>query len=401
MSGLIGCISFQNENVVPTLIKGIYGLQHRGQDGIGIGFYQYDKETIIHHPHTIDTMEPLTAKVSVACAMTRYAFTNQKKNEPMMPILDENELIVEDGKTRHEGDYARAQIKITTSCMTCSRDLMGIKPLVLGRYHKTWIVASESCAIESLGGSVLRDVMPGETIIIDRNGLRSYRSSVTYQPHLCLFEMVYIARPDSTIDGQLVYQCRQQMGHALAQEHPIDADIVVGSPDSGMIAALGYSEETGIPYQKALVKNRYVNRTFINADAAERLNNVQIKISAVNKLIQGKSVILVDDSIVRGTTIKHIVRLLKEAGATAVHIRVSSPPVLYADNLSIDIPNSKNLMCLGKTEKDLINELGCDSIKFLSLDKLISSCHQTQFYTEYFDGKSVYDNGGTHDKNLQ
>lgn len=400
MSGLIGCISFQNEDVIPTLIKGIYGLQHRGQDGIGIGLWSDETEVILHHSSTIDTMNPVDTQASVACAMTRYAFTNQKKKEPMMPIRVDNSLVIEDGKSRIDGDYAQAQIKISPSRMICSRDLMGIKPLVLGRIKKTWIVASESCAIESLGGSVLRDIMPGETIVIDENGLKSLQSSKHHQPHLCLFEMVYIARPDSTIDGQLVYQCRQQMGHELAKEHPVNADIVVGSPDSGMIAALGYSEETQIPYQKALVKNRYVNRTFINANPTERNSHVQIKISVVSRLVKGKSVVLVDDSIVRGTTIKHIVKLLKEAGASEVHIRVSSPPVLFADNLSIDIPNPKNLMCHGKTEEDLIHELGCDSIKFLSLEKLISSCHQPHFYTEYFDGKSIAEDGGYYGKDI-
>ena len=389
MSGIIGCISFSGENVYPSLIEGMYGLQHRGQDSVGLGYYIDGKPEIVHYPGIIGDCSYPVVSTNSGIGFINYAFTEEKKSQESLPKIINDTVVAFDGKCSSDSDVAYAHVSIKPTRLMCSRDTYGIKPLIIGKVDNTWIVCSESCVIDTLGGTIVRDVKPGESIIITKEGMHCSDTVVTSH-HLCLFELVYIARPDSHIDEISVYGARIKMGHYLYEEKPTEGDIVVGSPDSGMIAALGYSQASGITYQKALVKNRYITRTFINSDDVQRKQSIKIKLSVIKELITGKRVILVDDSIVRGSTIKRIVKLLKEAGAKEVHIRVSSPPVLFSDNVSIDIPKKEDLLCYGKDLDAIRQEIGCDSVYFLSLQGLKSACGAQKFYTQYFDGKSPF-----------
>lgn len=390
MSGIIACISFNDEDVYPSLIQGMYGLQHRGQDSVGLGYYQEGKSEIFHYDGVIGDHNYPIVETTAGLGFINYAFTAEKKSQEPLPKMEKNMLVAFDGKRLSETAAAYAHVSMNEYKLMCTRDPHGIKPLIVGKVDDIWIVSSESCVIDSMGGTIIRDVKPGETITITKEGMHCSDAPYGSQ-HLCLFELVYIARPDSRIDGISVYGARVKMGHYLYEENPTKADIVVGSPDSGMIAALGYSQASGIPYQKALVKNRYIARTFINNNDAERKQSIKIKLSVVKELVCGKSVILVDDSIVRGTTIKRVVNLLKEAGAKEVHIRVSSPPVIFTDNVSIDIPSKEQLLCYGKDIETIRQEIGCDSLYFLSLEGLKNACGDQDFYTQYFNGKSPFE----------
>ncbi len=389
MSGIIGCISFSGEDVYPSLIEGMYGLQHRGQDSVGLGYYVDGKPEIYHYPGVIGDHNYPIVSTNSGIGFINYAFTEEKKSQEPLPKMINNTMAAFDGKRFSESAAAFAHVSVTPTRLVCSRDPYGIKPLIIGKVDNTWIVCSESCVIDTMGGTIVRDVKPGESITITKEGMHCSDAAFSSH-HLCLFELVYIARPDSHIDGISVYGARIKMGHYLYEEKPTEGDIVVGSPDSGMIAALGYSQASGIPYQKALVKNRYIARTFINNDDAQRKQSIKIKLSVVKELITGKRVILVDDSIVRGSTIKRVVKLLKEAGAKEVHIRVSSPPVLFSDNVSIDIPKKEDLLCYGKDLETVRQEIGCDSLYFLSLQGLKDASGNQEFYTQYFDGKSPF-----------
>ncbi|HWR42997.1 amidophosphoribosyltransferase [Sporomusa sp.] len=253
------------------------------------------------------------------------------------------------------------------------RDPHGFRPLCLGRLGEGWVLASESCALDTVGAEFVRDIEPGEMVIIDDSGVVSRRFAETDRRAGCVFEYIYFARPDSVIDGQSVYQARFSMGRTLARESGFKADIVISVPDSGTTAALGYSHESGIPFAEGLMKNRYIGRTFIQPEQKKRDMGVRIKLNAVASVVKGKSIVMVDDSIVRGTTSGKIVRMLKDAGATAVHMCVSSPPIGFPCYYGIDTSARKELIASYKQVEEIRQFIGADSLHYLSLEGLHAS----------------------------
>ncbi len=254
------------------------------------------------------------------------------------------------------------------------RDPFGLRPLCIGELPEGgYVLASESCALDVVGAKFVRDVDKGEIVIIDENGIESIFYDETEKKALCSFEYVYFARPDSAIDGQSVYMARRQAGRILAKEHPVDADLVVAVPDSGIAAAIGYAEESGIPYAVGLIKNKYMGRTFIQPDQKSRELAVRLKLNVLKENIEGKRLVLIDDSIVRGTTSKRIVDMLKEAGATEVHVRVSSPPVKHSCYFGIDTPSSKQLVGAVNTIDEICEMIHADSLGYISTGGLVES----------------------------
>jgi len=250
------------------------------------------------------------------------------------------------------------------------RDPMGVRPLCLGSIDSGWVIASESCALDHIGSQFSRDIEPGEIVVIDNNGIKNYKEKSSKKA-LCIFEYIYFARPDSIIQGKLLYEARQAMGEILAQEYPIDADLVMGVPDSATSAATGYSKASGIPYCEGLLKNRYVGRTFIEPDQRLRDLGVQLKFNPLSRMISGKRLVVVDDSIVRGTTTPHVVNLLRNAGAKEIHLRICAPPIRYPCFLGVDMATQWELIAARKTIPQIRDYLGADSLGYLSLDGLI------------------------------
>ena len=253
-----------------------------------------------------------------------------------------------------------------------ARDPYGFKPLCIGKRDNAFVLASESCALDTIGAEFIRDVNPGEIVTITKDGIQSDCSMCLPQEKTarCIFEYIYFARPDSEIDGVGVYHSRIQAGRYLAQDSPVEADLVVGVPESGNAAALGYSLESGIPYGTAFVKNGYVGRTFIKPKQSSRESSVQIKLNVLKEAVKGKRVVMIDDSIVRGTTSDRIVRMLREAGATEVHVRISSPPFLWPCYFGTDIPARAQLIAYNRTIEDIRQIIGADSLGYLGIDRL-------------------------------
>ena len=269
-----------------------------------------------------------------------------------------------------EGAYSIvAQTKDT---LIAVRDPLGIRPLCLGKLNGGWIVASESCALDHLGAEYLREMEPGEVVVIDSNGLRTATwSGGTGRRALCVFELIYFARPDSVMEGQLVHSVRQHLGAQLAREHPVEADLVIGIPDSSTAAAVGYAQESGIPYSEGLVKNRYVGRTFIEPEQRLRDLGVRQKFNTLVEVIQGKRLVVVDDSIVRGTTTPHVVNLLRKGGAKEVHMRVCAPPIKHPCFMGVDMASREELLAANKTPDEIRSIVGADSLGYLSVQGLM------------------------------
>jgi amidophosphoribosyltransferase len=268
-----------------------------------------------------------------------------------------------------------------------ARDPQGVRPLVLGRLERGWVVASETAALETVGASVVREVEPGELLSIDEHGLRSTRFA-NPDPKGCLFEYVYLARPDSTIAGRNVYSSRVAVGRALAREYPIEADLVIGVPESGIPSAIGYAEQSGLPYSAGLVKNAYVGRTFIQPSQSLRQLGIRLKLNPLREVVKGKRVIMVDDSIVRGNTQRAQVRLLREAGAIEVHVRIASPPVKWPCFYGIDFATRAELIANGLDTEGIRRSIGADSLGYVSLEGLIAATEQpkTRLCRACFDG---------------
>lgn len=252
------------------------------------------------------------------------------------------------------------------------RDPLGLRPLCLGRVNGGWVLASETCALDHIGADFIREVEPGEIIAINEDGLKSYREK-TEKKALCIFEYIYFARPDSTINGRLLYQARQAMGAGLAEEYPVDADLVVGVPDSATAAATGYAQRSGIPMVDGLIKNRYVGRTFIEPDQRIRDLGVQLKFNPLPEVLAGKRIVLIDDSIVRGTTTPQVIRLLRKAGAKEVHMRVCAPPIRYPCFFGVDMATYRQLIAARKTVPEIKDIIGADSLGYLSVEGLIKA----------------------------
>ena len=255
--------------------------------------------------------------------------------------------------------------------LIAARDPHGFRPLCLGRIgENTWVFASETCALDACGAEFVRDIEPGEVVMAGPNGLQVIRKGDSSKKALCIFEYIYFSRTDSVIDGVSVYQARKAAGRLLARENPAEADMVIGVPESGVDAAIGYSEESGIPFQKGVVRNSYVGRTFIKPTQEERARSVRIKLNALASEVKDKRVILLDDSIVRGTTSARIVKMLKDAGAREVHLRISSPPFLWPCYYGTDIPSKEDLIACKYSEEEIARLLGADSLSYLSLSAL-------------------------------
>ena len=268
---------------------------------------------------------------------------------------------------------AYSLVFLTDETLIAVRDPMGFRPLVLGKAKDTWVVSSETCAFELLEAKFERDIEPGEMVIIDRNGVRSERPFPVQRPHRCVFEWVYFARPDSTIDGRSVYTARERMGRRLAVEHPVAADVVIPVPDSGVAAAIGYARESGVPYDQGLMRSHYLGRTFIEPSQQIRHFGVKLKLSPVREVLGGRRVVVVDDSIVRGTTSRKIVEMIRGAGAREVHMRISSPPTVGPCRYGIDTPTREELIASTRTPEDIRQVVGADSLGYLSLKGLFES----------------------------
>ncbi len=263
---------------------------------------------------------------------------------------------------------------MTENMLIGVRDPNGIRPLCIGKITQedSYILASESCAVDSVNGSFLWDIEPGEIVIINKDGLKSIKY-LEEKKHTCIFEYVYFARPDSVIDGIPVQEARRRMGEKLAEESAVDADVVIGVPDSGLAAAQGYARASGIPYVTGIIKNKYIGRTFIAPTQKERENMVYVKLNAIRSDLEGKKVIVIDDSIVRGTTSRRLVQILRRAGAKEVHFRVSSPPVKFPCHLGIDTPSKNELISSTHELEEIRREIGADSLAFISLEGMISA----------------------------
>lgn len=278
---------------------------------------------------------------------------------------------IKDAFNKIKGGFAF--IIFTDEQMIAAMDPNGFRPLSIGKLGKSYIVASETCVFDTMGADFVKDVKPGELVIIDDTGISYDKYTEDTNLAVCSMEFIYFARPDSNIHGVNVHKARKSMGKVLATEFPIKADVVCGVPDSGISAAIGYAEESGIPYEIGLIKNRYVARTFIQPSQALREQGVKMKLSAVRGVVSGKSVIVVDDSIVRGTTSKRIVQLLREAGAAEVHFKVSSPPLIYPCFYGIDIQTTRELIAYEKSIEEIKDFIGADSLGFISQQGLINA----------------------------
>ena len=265
-----------------------------------------------------------------------------------------------------EGAYSL--VALTNKKLIGARDPLGIRPLVLGDLGGAAIFASETCALDIIGAKYVRDVEPGEIIVVTEDGIECHHPFPKLRPRPCIFEYIYFARPDSMAGGRSVYDVRKKMGFQLAREAPADADIVIPVPDSGVPAAIGYAQESGIPFELGIIRNHYVGRTFIEPTQQIRALGVKLKHSANQALIRGKRIVLVDDSIVRGTTSVKIVRMMYDAGATEVHMRVSSPPITHPDFYGIDTPDRKALLAATHTREEMREFIGVDTLAFLSID---------------------------------
>ena len=282
---------------------------------------------------------------------------------------------------------AFAFLIMTANRIYAARDKYGLRPLSLGRLGDGFVVSSETCALDAVGAEFLRDVEPGEIATLDGKGIRSTDYSMYKRHAICAMEYIYFARPDSDIERCNVHAFRKRSGRLLWQESPADADVVVGVPDSSLSAAMGFAEASGIPYEMGLIKNRYIGRTFIQPSQAMREKGVRMKLSAVGSLVRGRRVALVDDSIVRGTTSQRIVRLLREAGATEVHVRIASPPITHPCFYGVDTSTYDELLCARKSPEEVCRLVGADSLHFLSREALLKAGGRDELCMACFTGR--------------
>lgn len=431
------------EEVAKLTYFGMYALQHRGQEAAGMavsdgsGITVYKDLGLVSQVFDEQTLAPLTGHMAVG--HTRYSTTGGTTWENSQPTLMATNTgttiaLAHNGNLVNTADLARELAEIghdpggTTSdsflaaamltanadesvwsaalrtlpkfrgafCLVfadeqtlyAARDAQGVHPLVLGRLDRGWVVASETVALDIVGATFVREVEPGELIAVDEHGLRSERFA-NPDPKGCLFEYVYLARPDSTIAGRNVYASRVEIGRRLAKEHPVEADLVIPVPESGTPAAIGYAEQSGIPYGQGLIKNSYVGRTFIQPSQAIRERGIRLKLNPLREVIRGKRLVVVDDTIVRGNTQRQVVRLLREAGALEVHVRISAPPVTWPCFYGIDFATKAELIANGLDNEGIRRSIGADSLGYVSLDGLIAATEQpkTRLCRACFDGE--------------
>ena len=442
--GVFGVISPEVTDVAGLCYYGLYALQHRGQESCGIvinddGVFSSHKDLgLVSEVFSGDVLSRLP-RGTMAVGHVRYGTTGGSSRNNCQPI----EVNHQKGKMAlaHNGNLSNAMdlrnqlelsgaifhttsdtetiayivtrerlrtpsiedalsaamntlegayslVLMSAQKLICARDPYGFRPLCYGKTPDgAYAVASESCALTAIGATFIRDLEPGEILVFGPGGIVSRKEHCkTREKKLCVFEYIYFARPDSVIDGVSVHAARLRAGKILAREHPVEADIVVGVPDSGLDAALGYSQESGIPYGIGLIKNKYIGRTFISPGQDTRLDQVKIKLSAVEESVRGKRVVLIDDSIVRGTTSGRIVRLLREAGAREIHMRISAPPFLHPCYYGTDIDSQEHLIACHHTATETASIIGADSLGYLPVSKLETLAKSTCYCSACFDG---------------
>ncbi len=445
--GVFGVYSSENRTVAHTVYYGLYALQHRGQESGGIAVAFADKITyykgmgLIPEIFANGNLDKLP-EGDIAIGHVRYSTTGASQLLNAQPVVFtgkcgkmalahngnltntkqlRDELIAQNAVFQttidsevmavlinklSDGDIlkgvklacplfkgAYALVIMTADKLIAVRDPYGIRPLCLGTVDDDVVVASESCALDAVGANFLRDVKPGEIVVIDSNGIQSHMmENIPKKSALCIFEYVYFARHDSIIDGCSVYHARQEAGRLLAKYYGVEADIVAGVPDSANVAARAYAEESGIPFVEALAKNRYVGRTFIQPDQRQRENSLSVKMNALRANIRGKRLIIIDDSIVRGTTMRKIIKMLRDAGAKEVHIRICSPIVKHPCHLGIDIQTYSQLIGAYRDENQICKCIGADSVRYLSVEHLVESCKKSNlnFCLGCFTGEYPY-----------
>ena len=446
--GVFGMYDFDGNDVASTIYYGLFALQHRGQESCGIAVSETNgpkgKVTahkgmgLVNEVFTQENLEPMKGDIGVG--HVRYSTAGASTRENAQPLvlnyvkgtlaLAHNGNLINAKELRHDLEYTGAifqttidseviayhiarerlnsktveeavgraikKIKGAFSLVVMSprklvgaRDPFGFKPLCIGKRDNAYILASETCALDTVGAEYVRDVLPGEIVTITPEGIQSDTSLCLPKEKeaRCIFEYIYFARPDSHIDGVSVYGSRIKAGRFLAMDSPVEADLVVGVPESGNAAALGYAMESGIPYGTAFVKNGYVGRTFIKPKQSNRESSVKIKLNVLAESVKGKRVIMIDDSIVRGTTSDRIVKMLREAGATEVHVRISSPPFLWPCYFGTDIPERNQLIAYNRTIEEIRDIIGADSLGYLGLERLTELSEGLPICTGCFNGK--------------
>lgn len=429
------------ENAANYAYYGLHALQHRGQEACGIvcvdenrKFSRVKGEGLVSEVFNDKNLDSL--KGDKAIAHVRYATAGGRGIENVQPFLFRHftgdfalahngnivnskelarylegkgslfqstsdsellaHLIKKDRGDKHrinniidalnmiEGAFAF--LILSDKRLYCARDKYGLRPLSIGRLNNGYVVSSETCALDVVGAEFVRDVEPGEVVIIDADGLRSVAYSRFKHHYMCAMEYVYFARPDSDIEGTNVHAYRKESGRLLYRENPVEADIVIGVPDSSLSAAIGYSEESGIPYEMGLVKNKYVARTFIQPSQDLRERGVRMKLSAVRSIVKDKRVVVIDDSIVRGTTSRRIIKLLREAGAKEIHMRIASPPYSHPCFYGVDTATYDELISSRMSVDELCKYIEADSLCFLSVDGLYKSGKRCELCTACFSG---------------
>ena len=442
--GVFGVLASEPTDVASICYYGLYALQHRGQESCGIVvnddgvFASYKDLGLVSEVFSGETLSRLP-KGTMAVAHARYGTTGATNRNNCQPIevnhqkgrmaLAHNGNLSNAAELRNTLELAGAIFHTTSDTETiayivtrerlktpsiedalsaamntldgayslvlmspqkliCARDPYGFRPLCYGKTQDgMYVVASESCALHAVGAEFVRDVEPGEILVFSKNGVVSRREHCGEKnKKLCIFEYIYFARPDSRIDGVSVHAARVRAGSVLAKTHPVEADIVIGVPDSGLDAALGFSQESGIPYGIGLIKNKYIGRTFISPGQNARLDQVKIKLSAIEESVRGKRVVLIDDSIVRGTTSGRIVKLLREAGATEIHMRISSPPFLHPCYYGTDIDSEEHLIACMHSVEEIAEIIGADTLGYLPVSELGALTGNCQYCSACFSG---------------
>lgn len=427
--GVFGVYDLDGSDVASTIYYGLFALQHRGQESCGIAVSDTEGPKgkvlsakgmgLVNEVFNSEDLDKLKGNIGVG--HVRYSTAGASNSQNVQPlvlnyvkgtlILAHNGNLVNAPELRRELEFSGAifQTTIDTEVIAYhiarerlntgtvedavknamrklkgayslviasprkligARDPFGFRPLVIGRRDNSYILASETCALDAVGAEFVRDVKPGEIVMLDKDGIASDESLCTMKAAKCIFEYIYFARPDSYLDGVSVYNSRIMAGKILAQMHPVTADIVVGVPDSGNAAAMGFALEANIPYGVAFVKNSYVGRTFIKPKQSARESSVHIKLNVLKEVVRGKRVVMVDDSIVRGTTSGRIVKMLKDAGASEVHVRISSPPFLYPCYFGTDVPSCDQLIAHNNTIEQICRLIGADSLGYLDGERL-------------------------------
>jgi amidophosphoribosyltransferase len=422
--GIFGVFDHAEASTLTQL--GLFALQHRGQEACGIvssdseNLHQFRSQGLVADVLSEDVLKKLTG--SSAIGHTRYSTTGRNTIKEVQPfavtcqhgdiaVCHNGNLPFAEARRRElerDGaifsstsdtetilhDIARTPAKnaveaietvlkktegaysllfLTPKALIAVRDARGFRPLVLGKLNDAWCVASETCAFDLIDAEYVREVEPGEMLIIDQNGIQTKKPFEQKPISVCTFEHVYFSRPDSTIFGRSVNESRHKMGKQLAIEQPCDADLVVPVPDSGVAAAIGYAAESGINFRQAIIRNHYVGRTFIEPSQSIRSFGVRLKLNPIKDLINGRSVVLVDDSIVRGTTSKKLVQMVREAGAKEVHMRISCPPTISSCYYGVDTPSKDDLIAAQMSVEDVAKYIGADSLGYLSLEGMLES----------------------------